>query len=96
MNTYAKVIYLHFKKQLTIRDIAMVMDAELRPYDDFTYRGKVQKYPPIKKVQLIITNEMAEISRQEALFLAEIGIDNPYRSKHISSLAAWKQDYQIK
>lgn len=59
MNTYQKVIYLYFKKDFSMSEIAMIMDDELRSYRELTYRGQTQCYPPVIAVHKIIGNEVA-------------------------------------
>lgn len=61
MNTYQKVIYLYFKKDFSIREIAEIIPDELREYRELTYRGNSKVYPPLIAVQKIIGNELATL-----------------------------------
>ena len=62
MNTYAKVIFLHQKKGLTIREIAEMLRDELTDYDGFG-----EQHLPIVMVQRIIANEINQIRAVEQL-----------------------------
>jgi hypothetical protein len=62
MNTYAKVIFLHQKKGLTIREIAEMLTDELTAYDGFN-----EQHPPIIMVQRIIANEINQVRAVEQL-----------------------------
>jgi hypothetical protein len=58
MPLYAQIIFLYFKKKLTIREIASMFSIQLKDYEDFG-----SGLSDIEKVQRIVGNEYREISR---------------------------------
>ena len=58
MNTYAKIIYLYFKKQFTIREISELISNELSKYEEFGLN-----LSNLEKVQLTIGNEYAQTQK---------------------------------
>lgn len=59
MTTYAKIIYLYFKKQFTIREISELISNELSKYEEFGNGGLTN----LEKVQFTVGNEYKQIQK---------------------------------
>lgn len=63
MNLYPKIIKLHFKNGVTIRELSEVFKDELNDYNEFGF-----KLSNLEKVQMIVSTELNQIEklRQES------------------------------
>lgn len=59
MNTYQKVIYLYFKKDFSITEIAEFLSEELAEFREVRANGRMKPTAPLQAVHTIIGNEIA-------------------------------------